>query len=195
MSDLAGTVVPAEFRTFCEGSGTDSTKLGRKMRKMSKINTITSNFPLKFCHHACRSECNTILLYSIKWVKCMKYINPLFMDHGRIRQRKPLSPSPKLSRSSIFQQPPPTHFSIHQSVADAYLPLYSGSLEPKPPCLRPPGLLPPLSSRRSTKSPFPSIRRRIPTAIYQDGWKQWRKEKVGEGSGSWRVHGVSPSKT
>lgn len=117
MSDLAGTVVPAEFRIFCEGSGTDSTKFGRKMRKMSKMNTITSNFSLKYRHHACRPVCNTILLYSIKWVKCMKYINPLFMDHRRIRQRKPLSPSPKLSSSSIFQQPPPTHFSIHQSVA------------------------------------------------------------------------------
>jgi hypothetical protein len=133
MSDLAGTVVPAEFLIFCEGSGTDSTKFGRKMRKMSKMNTITSNFSLKYRHHACRPVCNTILLYSIKWVKCMKYINPLFMDYRRIRQRKPLSPSPKLSSSSIFQRPPPTHFSIHQSVASAYLPLSSGSLEPTPP--------------------------------------------------------------
>jgi hypothetical protein len=125
VSDLAGTIVPAEFRTFCEGGGTDSTKLGRKMRKMSKMNTKTSNFPWKFCHYACRSECNTFLPYSVKRVKCMKYINLLFMDHGRIRQRKPLSPSPKLSISSIFQQPPTTHFIIHQSVAGAYLPLSS----------------------------------------------------------------------
>jgi hypothetical protein len=105
VSDLAGTIVPAEFRTFCEGGGTDSTKLGRTMRKMSKMNTKTSNFPLKFCHYACMSECNTFLPYSVKRVKCMKYINLLFMDHGRIRQRKPLSPSPKLSRFQIFDLP------------------------------------------------------------------------------------------